>query len=293
MNKKGYLSASEYFENRFGGKIYKLSLSASNSCPNRDNQGNGGCIFCLNGSGNFSADISLPIDIQIENEKKRISGKFSGNKFIAYFGSYTNTYGDLDRLEKIFTSAICRDEIVALSIGTRPDCLGDDVLAMLDRLNRIKPVFVELGLQTSKESSAKYIGRGYPLSCYDDAVKTLHGIGINVITHMIIGLPFESRADMLNTARHIANVGSDGIKLQLLHILEGTRLAEEYKKGEFTVFSLEEYIDILADIITILPDDMVIHRLTGDGAKKHLIAPLWSADKKRVLNEINKALLKK
>ncbi len=293
MSKKGYLSASEYFENRFGGKIYKLSLSASNSCPNRDSEGNGGCIFCLNGSGDFSADISLPIDVQIENEKKRISGKFSGNKFIAYFGSYTNTYGDLNRLEKIFTSAIERDEIVALSIGTRPDCLGADALTMLDRLNRIKPFFVELGLQTSKESSAEYIGRGYPLSCYDDAVKNLHNIGVNVITHMIIGLPFESREDILNTARHIAEVGSDGIKLQLLHILDGTRLAEEYKKGEFTLLSLEEYIDILTEIIKILPDDMVIHRLTGDGAKKHLIAPLWSADKKRVLNEINKALLKK
>ena len=289
MNKP-YLSASEYFCKRFGGKVYKLSLSASDSCPNRDKFGNGGCIFCLNGSGDFSADISLPIEKQIENEKKRIEKKFSGGKYIAYFGSYTNTYGDLNRLERIFTSAAEHKDIVALSIATRPDCLGEDALAMLERLMRIKPVFVELGLQTSNERSALYINRGYPLECYDKAMTDLHRIGINVITHVILGLPFEDRNTMLDTVRYVVQSKSDGIKLQLLHVLEGTRLAEDYKNGVFEVMSMQEYIDLLAEIITIIPKDTVIHRLTGDGAKKHLIAPLWSADKKRVLNEINRRI---
>lgn len=283
-----YLSASEYFERRFGGKVYKLSLSASDSCPNREN-GNG-CIFCLNGSAAFAADRHLPVDRQIENEKRRIAGKFKRDRFIAYFGSYTNTYGDLNRLEEIFTRAANHRETVALSIGTRPDCLGDDALAMLERISHIKPIFVELGLQTSNDKSAEYIGRGYSLECYDNAVKRLHGIGANVITHMIIGLPFETRDIMLDTAKHIAQVGSDGIKLQLLHVLRGTPLADEYLAGKFSVLTLEEYIDILCDILRILPENTVIHRLTGDGDKKHLIAPMWSADKKRVLNAINKAI---
>ncbi len=259
------------------------------TCPNRDGTiDTRGCIFCSRGgSGEFAASAVLDIKNQIEQAKQRIKAKTDCRKFIAYFQPFTNTYASVEYLEKIFTQAIEGDEIVALSIATRPDCLGDDVLALLDRLNRIKPVWVELGLQTIHKQSSDYIRRGYELEVYDTAVRNLHSIGINVITHIILGLPNESKEMMLETVKYVGE-RTDGVKLQLLHILKDTDLLDDYNAGKFKALTIEEYIDILCDCIEILPQNVVIHRITGDGDKKLLVAPLWSADKKNVLNSINR-----
>ena len=284
-----YYSLNEYLKETFGEKVYKISLNGGMTCPNRDGTiDSRGCIFCSKGgSGEFAASSVLDIKGQIEQAKQKIKLKTDCRKFVAYFQPFTNTYASVDYLEKIFTQAIESDEIVALSIATRPDCLGDDVLALLYRLNEIKPVWVELGLQTIHKQTADYIRRGYELEVYDSAVVNLHKIGINVITHIILGLPYESREMMIQTVRYAGN-RTDGIKLQLLHILKDTDLLEDYNAGKFKVLSLEEYIDILCDCIEILPKDVVIHRITGDGDKKLLVAPLWSANKRNVLNTINK-----
>lgn len=260
------------------------------TCPNRDGKlGDRGCIFCsLGGSGEFSADKRLSITEQIEDAKSRIQSKTNCKKFIAYFQPFTNTYADVEYLRRIFYEAIAPGEIAALSIATRPDCLGDDVLRLLDELNKIKPVWVELGLQTVHKETADYIRRGYELDVYDKAVADLKNIGVYVITHIILGLPFESRDMMIKSAVY-AGERSDGIKLQLLHVLKGTDLLDEYNRGVFETLSLEEYADILCECIERLPKDVSIHRLTGDGDKKLLVSPMWSADKKRVLNTINKA----
>lgn len=286
---KRYFSLDAYLKNTFGEKIYRLSLNGGMTCPNRDGTiDTRGCIFCSRGgSGEFAASAILDIKNQIEQAKQRIKAKTDCRKFIAYFQPFTNTYASVEYLEKIFTQAIEGDEIVALSIATRPDCLGDDVLALLDRLNRIKPIWVELGLQTIHKQTSDYIRRGYELEVYDTAVRNLHSIGINVITHIILGLPNESREMMLETVKYVGE-RTDGVKLQLLHILKDTDLLDEYKAGKFKVLTLEEYIDILCDCIEILPQNVVIHRITGDGDKKLLVAPLWSADKKNVLNSINR-----
>ena len=260
------------------------------TCPNRDGKlGDRGCIFCSSGgSGEFSADKRLSITEQIADAKRRIQSKTNCKKFIAYFQPFTNTYADVEYLRSIFYEAVAPDEIAALSIATRPDCLGDDVLALLDELNKIKPVWVELGLQTVHKETADYIRRGYELDVYDKAVADLKNIGVYVITHIILGLPYESREMMIKSAVY-AGERSDGIKLQLLHVLKGTDLLDEYNRGRFETLSLEEYADILCECIERLPKDVSIHRLTGDGDKKLLVSPLWSADKKRVLNTINKA----
>ena len=286
-----YYSLNEYLLKTFGEKVYKISLDGGMTCPNRDGTlGNRGCIFCSRGgSGEFAAQRSLPVSEQIEQAKRRISKKSDCKKFIAYFQPFTNTYAPIDYLRKIFEEAIAPEEIAALSIATRPDCLGDKVLKLLDELNMRKPVWVELGLQTIHEKSADYIRRGYDLQVYDESVKKLHEIGINVITHIILGLPNESRSEILESVRY-AGERSDGIKLQLLHVLKGTDLLGGYEKGSFQTLSLEEYVDLLCECIEALPSNVVIHRLTGDGDKKLLVAPLWSADKKRVLNTIQKAL---
>ena len=286
-----YYSLNEYLLKTFGEKVYKISLDGGMICPNRDGTlGNRGCIFCSRGgSGEFAAQRSLPVSEQIEQAKRRISKKSDCKKFIAYFQPFTNTYAPIDYLRKIFEEAIAPKEIAALSIATRPDCLGDKVLKLLDELNMRKPVWVELGLQTIHEKSADYIRRGYDLQVYDESVKKLHEIGINVITHIILGLPNESRSEILESVRY-AGERSDGIKLQLLHVLKGTDLLGDYEKGSFQTLSLEEYVDLLCECIEALPSNVVIHRLTGDGDKKLLVAPLWSADKKRVLNTIQKAL---
>lgn len=287
-----YYSFNNYLRDTFGDKVYKISLNAGFTCPNRDGTlGTKGCIFCSRGgSGDFAQSAELTITEQIEKGKALVESKIKSGKYIAYFQAYTNTYAPINVLEVVFSEAISHRDIVALSIATRPDCLGDDVITLLDRLNKIKPVFVELGLQTIHKKSADYIRRGYDLSIYDAAVKRLKAIGVNVVTHIILGLPNESKEDMLQSVKYVCDCGTNGIKLQLLHILEGTDLADEYYRGNVKTLELDEYIDILKACIDIIPDNVVIHRLTGDGAKKELIAPLWSADKKRVLNEINKVL---
>ena len=286
-----YTTLNNYLKERFGEKVYKIALNGVFTCPNRDGSiGTRGCIFCSKGgSGDFAESPDLTITEQIENGKKRLENKIKNGKYIAYFQAFTNTYAPVERLRTIYKEAINHPDIVALSIGTRPDCLGDDVLALLDELNTIKPIFVELGLQTINEDTAKYIRRGYTLEVYDKAVADLHKIGINVVTHIILGLPNESKEDMLNSVKYACKV-TDGIKLQLLHILKGTDLAKDYEQGKFEVLTLEQYTEIIKECVQIIPENVVIHRLTGDGAKKDLIAPLWSADKKTVLNTINRAL---
>ncbi len=287
-----YTSLNSYLKERFGCKVYKLAVDGGFTCPNRDGTlGTGGCIFCSNGgSGEFAGDRRLSITRQLDEGKKLVSSKIKNGKYIAYFQAFTNTYAPAGVLREKYLEAIERPDIVALSIATRPDCLGDGVLEVIDEMNKIKPVFVELGLQSIHEKTAQYINRGYTLEVYDSAVEKLHKIGVNVVTHLIIGLPCETRDDILESVRYVCRV-TDGIKLQLLHVIEGTRLAEEYRAGRVKTLSLDEYADIIKDCVEIIPEHIVIHRLTGDGAKKDLIAPLWSADKKHVLNTINKKLL--
>ena len=286
-----YYSLNEYLLKTFGEKVYKISLNGGMTCPNRDGKlGDRGCIFCSSGgSGEFSADKHLSITEQIADAKRRIQSKTNCKKFIAYFQPFTNTYADVEYLRRIFHEAIAPDEIAALSIATRPDCLGEDVLSLLDELNKIKPVWVELGLQTVHKETADYIRRGYELEMYDKAVADLKSIGVYVITHIILGLPFESRDMMIKSAVY-AGERSDGIKLQLLHILEGTQMAEQYKRDPFPLLTLEEYTDLIVTSLKMLPTETVIHRMTGDGPKSKLIGPMWSADKKRVLNTLTKAI---
>lgn len=286
-----YYSLNEYYQQKYGKKVYKLAISSGLSCPNRDGVcGTRGCIFCSRGgSGEFAADAALPIAEQLEQAKARIASKTRDNAYIAYFQPFSNTYGDVDYLRRIYNEAIAPQEIVGLSIATRPDCLPDEVIDLLSELNRIKPVTVELGLQTIHPATAAYFRRGYDLSVYDAAVKKLHAVDIEVVTHIILGLPGESPDMMLETVRYAGRV-SDGVKLQLLHVLRDTDLADDYAAGKFEVLTLEEYVDILCRAIEALPPHVVIHRLTGDGDKRSLIAPLWSADKKRVLNTVKKAM---
>ena len=287
-----YYSFNQYLKDTFGCKVYKISINAGFTCPNRDGTiGTRGCIFCSKGgSGDFAEDAKLSITEQIESGKKRVEKKIKSGKYIAYFQAFTNTYAPIDMLKSKFYEAINHPDIVALSIATRPDCLPDDVMVLLTELNNIKPIFVELGLQTIHKKSAEYIRRGYTLDVYDTALKKLKEAGINVVTHIILGLPNETKDDMLQSVDYVCKAGTDGIKLQLLHILKETDLADEYLSGKFNTFTLDEYIDIIKECVEIIPQNIVIHRLTGDGAKKDLIAPLWSADKKNVLNKINKAL---
>lgn len=287
-----YLSFNKYLKDKFGQKVYKISLDGGFTCPNRDGKtGTRGCIFCSKGgSGDFAESREMSITEQIESGKKRVEKKIKSGKYIAYFQAFTNTYAPVEILRQKYEEAINHPDIVALSIATRPDCLGDDVLRLLDEMNKIKPVFVELGLQTIHQKSAKYIRRGYDLSVYDKAVRDLKKIGVNVVVHVILGLPNESENDMLETVKYVCESGANGIKLQLLHVIDGTDLAKDYEKGLFKTLEFDEYVNLIVKCVKIIPKDIVIHRLTGDGAKKDLIAPLWSADKKRVLNAINKAL---
>ena len=283
---------NDYCRKTFGQKLYKISLNGGMTCPNRDGTcGSRGCIFCSEGgSGDFTPDLSMSIERQIETAKSRVSGKFRGKRYIAYFQAYTNTYAPVEYLRNLFIPVIKRDDIAVLSIATRPDCLGEEVISLLSYLNSIKPVWVELGLQTSNRRTSEYIRRGYDLEVYERTVKRLNNIGVHIITHVILGLPGETRDDMLCSVRYAVKTGTGGIKLQLLHVLENTDLADDYRQGKFKVLTLEEYSDIVTECVKNIPDDVVIHRLTGDGPKKILIAPLWSADKKRVLNEINRKI---
>lgn len=287
-----YLSFNKYLKDKFGQKVYKISLDGGFTCPNRDGKiDTRGCIFCSKGgSGDFAQNRDLSITEQIESGKKIVEKKIKSGKYIAYFQAFTNTYAPVETLKAKYSEAINHPDIVALSIATRPDCLGDDVIELLDEMNKIKPVFVELGLQTIHSDSAKYIRRGYSLEVYNEAVKKLKNIGVNIVVHIILGLPNESEEDMLESVKYVCQSQIDGIKLQLLHIIAGTDLAKDYEKGLFKTLEFDEYVELIAKCVAIIPKNIVIHRLTGDGAKKDLIAPLWSADKKKVLNAINKAL---
>lgn len=284
---------NEYLRDRFGCKVYKIALNGGFTCPNRDGTlGTGGCIFCsAGGSGEFAEDSSLSITEQIDRGKKRVSDKIRDGKYIAYFQAYTGTYAPTDRLRKLYTEAISHSDIVALSVATRPDCLPADVLDLLEDLCKIKPVFIELGLQTVHDHSIRYIRRGYENAVYDKAVSELHKRGIEVITHVIIGLPGESKEDIVNAVRYACDKGTDGIKLQLLHVLKGTDLETDYNKGLVNILSEDEYIDILKSCVAVIPDNVVIHRLTGDGDKKLLVAPLWSGNKKHVYNRIRNEVI--
>ena len=283
---KPYHSLDYMLRERFGEKVYKVTLNGGMSCPNRDGKlGTRGCIFCsAGGSGDFAADSSLSITEQIDRQISILSAKRPIHKYIAYFQAFTNTYAPVEYLEKIFTEALAHPGIVALSIGTRPDCLGEDVTALLSRLNRQKPVWVELGLQTIHEKTAVYIRRGYPLSCFEDAVRRLRREDIEVIVHTILGLPGESPQDILNTMEYLNHQDIQGIKLQLLHVLRGTDLASDYEKGLFSTYERDEYISLVISCLEHLRPDMVIHRITGDGPKDLLIAPLWASRKREVLN---------
>ena len=283
---KPYHSLDYMLRERFGEKVYKVTLNGGMSCPNRDGKlGTRGCIFCsAGGSGDFAADSSLSITEQIDRQISILSAKRPIHKYIAYFQAFTNTYAPVEYLEKIFTEALAHPGIAALSIGTRPDCLGKDVVALLSRLNRQKPVWVELGLQTIHEKTAAYIRRGYPLSCFEDAVRRLRSEDIEVIVHTILGLPGESTQDILNTMKYLNHQDIQGIKLQLLHVLRGTDLASDYEKGLFRTYERDEYISLVISCLEHLRPDMVIHRITGDGPKDLLIAPLWASRKREVLN---------
>lgn len=285
-----YYSFNRYLRETFGEKIYKLALDGNFTCPNRDGtKSTGGCIFCSDsGSGDFAVTVGSDVSCAIEQARAIVSKKISAGRYIAYFQSHTSTYGSLDKMEHLFRGAIAHPDIAALSVGTRPDCLGPDVLDLLDALNREKPVFVELGLQTIHPQTAERINRQYPLSDFDDAVRNLKERDLRTVVHMILGLPGESDEMMLETAEYIGRTGVHGIKFQLLHVLEHTPLADLYRQGLCPVLSLEQYTNLLEGCLQRIPPEMVVHRLTGDGAKKDLLAPLWSGNKKAVLNYINK-----
>ena len=284
---------SDYLKETYGEKVYKLSLTSGCTCPNRDGRiGFGGCTFCSGGgSGEFAAHAGSPSE-QLEEAKRRIASKTNARRFVAYFQSYTNTYGDPERLRSLYMQTLKRDEIAALSIGTRPDCLPQEILELLDELNHVKPVWVELGLQTVHERTAEAIRRGYPLSVFEKSYQSLKALGITVIVHIIMGLPGESREDMLDTVRYLSHLSPelDGIKIQMLQILKGTAMAAQYEEHPFPLFTLGEYADLVAECVQILPEKTVLHRMTGDGPRALLLAPLWCLDKKRVLNTMNRKI---
>ena len=286
-----YKTLSAHYRETFGCKVYKLSLDGGFTCPNRDGTlGYGGCIFCSgSGSGDFAAQ-GTDLAQQMEKAKARVAFKNKSGKYIAYFQSFTNTYGPVEKLEALYRAAMEPEEILGLSIGTRPDCLPPETVALLSELNQIKPISVELGLQTIHEDTARYIRRGYETPVYYDAVRRLKEAGLEVVTHVILGLPGETPAQMCQTTQAAVDAGTDGIKFQLLHVLRGTDLARDYEMGRFSCLSMEEYGDILKACMDLLPPHVVVHRITGDGAKKDLIAPLWSADKKAVLAYLNHRL---
>ena len=290
FNEKRYYSLDSYIKQTFGEKLYKLALNGGMSCPNRDGTlGKGGCIFCSKGgSGDFAADGTLPIPAQIQNAKELVSKKHSGSSYIAYFQAYTNTYAPISHLERIYMEAMQEPDIKVLSIATRPDCLPEETLDLLERLNQEKPVWVELGLQTIHKSSSDFIRRGYELDVFEKAVYDLKKRGISVIVHTILYLPNETREMMLETISYLNKLPIDGIKLQLLHVLKGTDLADYYMSNPFHLPDLEEYLDTLGMMISHLRPDIVVHRITGDGPKSILIAPLWTGNKRHVLNSIQK-----
>ncbi len=294
------LTANDYYRTRFGGKVYRISLNGGMTCPNRDGTiDTRGCIFCSRGgSGDFAAPASLSIPEQLAAAKQRVAGKLPKQKenfagYLAYFQAFTNTYAPVSYLRGIFSEALADPEVVGLSVATRPDCLSPECIALLAKLNREKPVYVELGLQTIHERTADFIRRGYPLFVYDDAVSRLHAAKLPVITHIILGLPKETAQDMAETVKHVVAAGVHGIKLQLLHILRDTDLADYYQSAppsEFACMTPEAYTEILCSVLSLIPENIVLYRITGDGPKRTLLAPLWSADKKNVLNALHRQM---
>jgi len=281
---------SQHYREKFGCKVYKLSLDGGFSCLNRDGTiGTGGCIFCT-GSGEFAEGGPEPVAVQLERAKLRLHRKNKDGKYMAYFQAFTNTYAPVERLKQLYYEAIAPEDIVGLAVGTRPDCLGEAVVELLSEINAVKPVSVELGLQTIHEETARYIRRGYDAQVYFDAVRRLRDAGIEVVTHIILGLPGETAEMMVQTTEAAVKAGTHGVKFHLLHVLKHTDLAKEYAAGKFQCLSLEEYGSILKACVSVLPENVVVHRITGDGAKKDLIAPLWSGDKKRVLNYLYNVL---
>lgn len=287
-----YTTLNDHYRAKFGCKVYKLSIDGGFTCPNRDGTaGFGGCIFCsAAGSGEFAAGENVSVAAQLEQAKSRVSAKNKGGKYMAYFQSFTNTYAPVEVLREKFTAALEPSDIVGLSVGTRPDCLPEDVIALLSELNRTKPVTVELGLQTVHDASVAYIRRGYVNQVYFDTVTRLKKAGLEVVTHIILGLPGETAQMAAETTRQAVEAGTDGVKFHLLHVLRGTDLEDDYRAGKFDCLTLEEYTQWLRLCLAELPPRVVVHRLTGDGAKRDLIAPAWSADKKRVLNYLHRHL---
>ena len=286
-----YRKLSDHYMEKFGCKVYKLSIDAGFTCPNRDGTlGHSGCIFCSADGGGEFAEKGSSITAQLEQAKKRVESKCKSGKYMAYFQSFTNTYAPPEVLRQRYLEAIAPDYIVGLAIGTRPDCLPDQTVALLKEINAIKPVCVELGLQTVHEASAAYIRRGYVNQVYFDAVRRLKAAGIEVVTHIILGLPGETAEMMAETTAAAVDAGTDGVKFHLLHVLRGTDLEKDYREGKFSCLTLEEYGHCLQICLEKLPQRIVVHRITGDGAKRNLVAPQWSADKKRVLNYLNQIL---
>ena len=292
MNQNHFYSLDTYLKETFGEKVYRISLNGGMTCPNRDGtKGTRGCIFCSRGgSGDFAENHLLSVSEQIASGQKKLAAKTKCRKFIAYFQAYTNTYAPVSYLRPLFLEAIRHPDIVVLSIATRPDCINDEILTLLSELNQIKPVWIEFGLQTIHENTADFIRREFSLACYETAVTALHTCKIPVITHVILGLPGETKQDMLDTVNYVAHSTVSGVKLQLLHVLSDTDLADYYEQHPFPLFTLEEYCDFIADCLELLPPSMVVHRITGDGPRALLLAPRWSTDKKRVLNTIRKRL---
>lgn len=285
---KRYYSLDYYLKETYGEKLYKIALNGGMSCPNRDGHiSTGGCIFCsAGGSGDFASDRHLTITRQIEEGKKLVAKKHTGNGYIAYFQAFTNTYASVSYLREIFFEAIMHPDIRILSIATRPDCLNKDVISLLEELNRIKPVWIELGLQTIHQKTAAFIRRGYDLPVFDEAVSRLRSAGIQIIVHVILFLPGETSEMMLETIEYVNSLDIQGIKLQLLHILKHTDLASYYEYHPFHIPDMEEYFKILGTCICCLRPDIVLHRLTGDGPKSLLIEPAWTANKRNVLNRM-------
>lgn len=286
-----YKTANDYYKQKFGSKVYKLSIDGGFTCPNRDGKlDTRGCIFCSEKGGGEFAEKGNNVIKQLECAKQRVECKIKSGKYIAYFQSFTNTYAPVEKLKSLFYEAIKPDYIVGLSVGTRPDCLPNDVVDLLKEINKIKPVSVELGLQTTNEKTIKYIRRGYGNNVYYDAVRRLENAGIETVTHIILGLPYETKEDMIKTTRDAVTAGTNGVKFHLLYVLKNTDLARDYLNCKFNCLTLEEYAKTLKECIAVLPPDIIVHRITGDGAKNDLIAPMWSADKKTVLNYLNKYL---
>ena len=286
-----YKTINEHYQEKFGCKVYKLSIDAGFTCPNRDGTvGVGGCIFCSGDGGGEFAQKGCSIAEQLQNAKRKVESKCKSGKYIAYFQSFTNTYGPVAVLRSKYMDSVEPDDIVGLAIGTRPDCLPQETIALLAQINQIKPVTVELGLQTVHEESVRYIRRGYENAVYYDAVKRLRNAGIEVVTHIILGLPGETHQMMVETTQQAVKAGTDGVKFHLLHVIKGTDLEADYQNGKFQCMSMEEYGAALKLCLAQLPDNVIVHRITGDGAKRNLVAPLWSGDKKRVLNYLNKIL---